>query len=362
MNCFKLARIELLVRIIPLTIILCYLIASLGVSGCRSTTKKSANQISLPLEMVLIPSGSFIMGGKSDQAYEDEFPRHEVAISSFFMDETEVTNRAFQQFVHATGYVTVAERAIDWEQMKQQVPLGTPKPPDSVLQAGSLVFRQTDRPVDLNDYSQWWQWTTGADWRHPEGVDSHIKNRMDHPVVHISWEDAQAYARWAGKRLPTEAEWEWASMGGKENAKYPWGNESVEQASDKANFWQGKFPYQNYVLDGFERTAPVKSFAANGYGLYDMAGNVWEWCQDKYDVTVYDRYASKGEVSNPLGSEYYNDPREPYAPKHVIRGGSFLCNDSYCSGYRVSRRMSSSRDSGFNHTGFRCVKDVPEND
>ncbi|WP_115868800.1 formylglycine-generating enzyme family protein [Marinoscillum furvescens] len=305
--------------------------------------------------MVLIPAGTYTMGGKSDQAYEDEFPRHEVKISAFYMDETEVTNAQFAAFVEATGYVTVAEKDIDWEELKNQLPEGTPKPADSVLQAGSLVFQGTDGPVNLQDYSQWWEWTIGADWRHPEGPESTIADRMDHPVVHIAWEDAIAYAKWAGKRLPTEAEWEWASMGGKTDSKYPWGNESVENASDKANFWQGKFPYQNYVLDGYETTAPVKSFPPNGYGLYDMAGNVWEWCLDKYDVRAYTEDAAEGTVVNPKGSAQYYDPREPYTPKHVIRGGSFLCNDSYCSGYRVSRRMSSSKDSGFNHTGFRCV-------
>ncbi len=326
--------------------------------ACDASTKMVENTEN---GMVLIPAGNFQMGGKSDQAYKDEFPVHEVAVSSFYMDETEVTNSAFLEFVEATGYKTIAEQDIDWDVMQAQLPTGTLKPPDSVLQAGSLVFKQTDGPVNLNNYTQWWQWTIGANWRQPEGPGSDIKDRMYHPVVHISWDDASAYAKWAGKRLPTEAEWEWASMGGNTYAKYPWGNESVEEASDKANFWQGIFPYQNYELDGFLKTAPIKSFPANGFGLYDMAGNVWEWCQDKYDIEAYDQYAGKGAVEDPTGSNRYNDPREPYAPKHVVRGGSFLCNDSYCSGYRVARRMSSSKDSGFNHTGFRCVKDIKQN-
>ncbi|MCB9319422.1 MAG: formylglycine-generating enzyme family protein [Lewinellaceae bacterium] len=334
-------------------------------SGCSTSDgekQESAQTTQAPEEipegMAFIPGGSFEMGGKSAQASQDEFPRHKVVISPFFMDITEVTNTEFEQFVDATQYVTIAEKDIDWEEMKKQVPEGTPKPPDSVLVAGSLVFKPSDHPVDLNDYTQWWEWTPGANWRHPEGPGSDLKGRMNHPVVHVSWEDATAYAAWAGKRLPTEAEWEWASMGGKDDVKYPWGNEPIEQASDKANFWQGAFPYQNYLLDGYARTAPVKSFPPNGYGLYDMAGNVWEWCQDKYDASIYQSYAEKNQVKDPVGSENYNDPREPWSPNHVVRGGSFLCNESYCSGYRVARRMSSSKDSGFNHTGFRCVQDV----
>lgn len=308
--------------------------------------------------MALIPAGSFTMGGRSDQAYEDEFPRHDVKVSAFYMDVTEVTNAQFSAFVESTDYITIAERDVDWEEMKSQVPEGTPRPPDSVLMAGSLVFQKTSQPVNLRDYAQWWKWTTGANWRQPEGPESSIENRSNHPVVHIAFEDAQAYAKWAGKRLPTEAEWEWASLGGDANNKYPWGNEPIENAHDKANFWQGLFPYQNQLADGFESTAPVSSFPANGYGLYDMAGNVWEWCQDKYDARSYASDKSKGVVNDPSGSERYHDPREPLSPKHVIRGGSFLCNDSYCSGYRTARRMSSSRDSGFNHTGFRCVRDI----
>jgi len=306
--------------------------------------------------MVFIPGGVFMMGGKSDQADKDEFPRHEVEISAFYMDATEVTNSQFRQFVEATGYQTIAEKDIDWEELKQQLPPGTDKPADSVLLAGSLVFKATEGPVDLRDYSQWWVWTVGADWLHPEGPGSSLEGRMDYPVVHIAWDDAVAYAEWAGKRLPTEAEWEWASMGGLEDVKFPWGNEPAEQAFDKANFWQGFFPYQNLEKDGFITAAPVKSFPPNGYGLYDMAGNVWEWCQDKYHYQAYSEDESKGAVSNPTGPRDSFDPAEPYVPKHVIRGGSFLCNDSYCSGYRVARRMKSSKDSGFIHTGFRCVK------
>ena len=338
--------------------ILIWLFAFSGGCAPDSNKEQAIPDIPAPEGMVYIPTGTFDMGGKSEQASADEFPRHKVEVSAFFMDATEITNADFEKFVNETNYVTIAERDIDWEEMKLQVPPGTPKPPDSVLQAGSLVFHSTDYAVDLNDPSQWWRWTTGANWRHPEGPGSDIKDRMDHPVVHISWDDATAYAKWAGKRLPTEAEWEWASMGGDPDAKYPWGNGAIEDATDKANFWQGLFPYDNQLKDGFAATAPVKSYPANGYGLYDMAGNVWEWCQDKYDASVYQAYAAQGVVDNPGGSDQYNNPREPLSPSHVIRGGSFLYNKNYCSGYRVARRMSSSKDSGFNHTGFRCVRDI----
>jgi len=322
------------------------------------TSKTGTEKTSIDDDMVLIPAGTFVMGGKSEQAFQNEFPRHEVKVSSFYMDITEVTNEQFLTFVEATGYVTIAERDIDWEEMKTQLPHDTPKPADSVLLAGSLVFHQTEKPVDLNDYSKWWRWTTGASWRHPNGPNSSIEDVMNHPVVHIAWDDAEAYAQWAGKRLPTEAEWEWAAMGGLKDSKYAWGDESVENASGKANFWQGSFPYANIMLDGFVDTAPVKSYPPNGYRLYDMSGNVWEWCQDRYNVQLYAEYANKGLIENPRGAGDYFDPTESLALKHVTRGGSFLCSDDYCSGYRVSRRMGTSRDSGASHTGFRCVKDL----
>ncbi len=308
-----------------------------------------------PEGMVKIPGGTFTMGGKTEQASRDEFPRHQVTVTSFFMDKYEVTNAQFREFVDATGYVTVAEKPVDWDEMAAQLPPGTPKPADSVLQPGSLIFQPTDKAVPLDNPVLWWKWTIGASWRHPFGPGSTIDTMMHYPVVHIAYDDAVAYAQWAGKRLPTEAEWEWASMGGLEDAVYPWGNTSVEEAYTKANFWQGSFPNMNYQLDGYQGAAPVGSFPPNGYGLYDMAGNVWEWCIDHYNAGFYGD--QEGEGRNPVSRSSY-DPNDPYTEKFVTRGGSFLCNDSYCSGYRVSRRMSSSRDSGFNHTGFRCVKDL----
>jgi len=331
---------------------------SLFLLSCNAPSEDSEAPANAPESMVYIPAGEFLMGGKSEQADRDELPRRKVKVSAFWMDEHEVTNRQFAQFVKETGYVTVAERPIEWEELSKQLPPGAPKPDESLLQPGSLVFQSTDGPVNLRDYSQWWAWTRQANWRQPEGPGSSIEDRKDHPVVHIAWEDAQAYAEWAGKRLPTEAEWEWAAMGGLNDPKYPWGNRDVARATDQANFYQGLFPYQNTAKDGYLATAPVQSFPPNGYGLYDMAGNVWEWCADKYHYEAYSLTRSQRVVVNPAGPESALDPAEPRIPKRSMRGGSFLCDDSYCSGYRVARRMKSSEDSSFNHAGFRCVQDV----
>ena len=306
--------------------------------------------------MVLIPGGVFDMGGDNDQADRDEYPKHKVQVSAFYMDVTEVTNAQFKKFVDATGYITTAEKKPDWEEIKKTVPPGTPKPPDSVLVAASLVFKPSNGPVELNDYSQWWSWVSGANWKQPQGPGSNIDGKENYPVVHISWDDAIAYCKWAGKRLPTEAEWEFAARGGLINNIYPWGNEHVNAGKPKTNSWEGKFPYLNEKKDGFMKAAPVKSFSPNGYGLYDMSGNVWEWCSDLYNHDYYKQLAN-GTAINPQGPDKSYDPQEPYTEKRSMRGGSFLCNDSYCSGYRVARRMKSSRDTGLEHTGFRCVKD-----
>ncbi len=332
------------------------LLVKLFMVGCLSYDKTKSYDHAVPKGMVFIPSGTFDMGAKGQQASPDEFPRHKVKLDEFYLDETEVTNLQFSEFVEATGYTTMAERAVDWEVLKKQLPAGAAKPPDSLLRPGSLVFNNSET-INFNDPSTWWHWTISANWKQPEGPGSSIDDRMDHPAVHICWEDANAYAEWAGKRLPTEAEWEWAAMGGEDEAVYPWGSKSIEQAVDMANFWQGFFPYENLQLDGFLTTSPVKSFPPNRYGLYDMAGNVWEWCSDKYHSSAYQQL-NQEITTNPMGPTSSYDPLEPYTQKYVLRGGSFLCNDSYCSGYRVSRRMKSSGDSGFNHTGFRCAKSV----
>lgn len=306
--------------------------------------------------MILIKGGTFDMGGDNDQASEDEYPKHKVTLGDFYMDETEVTNAQFKKFVDATGYVTTAEKKPDWEQMKMTLPPGTPKPPDSMLVPASLVFRKTSGPVDLNDYSQWWSWVKGADWKHPQGPGSSIAGKEDYPVVQVSWYDAMAYCKWSGKRLPTEAEWEYAARGGLENKIYPWGNEALETGSQKLNYWQGTFPYKNSQKDGYERLSPVKTYSPNKFGLYDISGNVWEWCADWYDANYY-KLSNGATVVNPQGPLKSFDPEESYTPKKSLRGGSFLCNDAYCSGYRVARRMKSSPDTGLEHTGFRCVRD-----
>jgi sulfatase modifying factor 1 len=305
--------------------------------------------------MVKIPGGDFLMGSADKEGRPDEYPQHAVHVDGFYMDATEVTNAMFMQFVKATGYKTTAERTPDWEELKKQLPPGTPKPADSLLVAASLVFTPPSQPIQLSDVSQWWQWVKGADWKHPQGPGSNIKGKENLPVVQVSWDDAMAYAKWAGKRLPTEAEWEWAARAGLTYQPFTWGSEPVDKGQSKANIWQGRFPDHNTVTDGYARVSPVKSFAVNAYGLYDIAGNVWEWCSDWYRSDYYSQTSAKKSI-NPAGPAASYDPEEPTVPKRVVRGGSFLCHASYCSSYRVSARMKTSPDTGLEHTGFRCVK------
>ena len=323
--------------------------------GCNEDEVKS--KIIKREGMVLIPSGSFFMGSEDKFSRKDESPKHLVYVDSFWIDQNEVTNGEFTQFVEATGYITTAEIPPKWEEIKKELPPNTPRPHDSLFRAASLIFVSSQGPVNLNLHNQWWKWQPGANWKHPMGPDSNIEGKDDHPVVHISWYDANAYARWAGKRLPTEAEWEWAARGGRKNSIYPWGNEDLNSGTPKLNSWEGNFPYFNEQRDKFFYTAPVGSFEPNSYGLYDMAGNVWEWCSDWYDFNYYSKIKDQ-KLLNPKGPEKPNDPYQPYLKQKVMRGGSFLCNDSYCSGYRVSARMKSSPDTGLQHTGFRLVKDI----
>lgn len=308
-------------------------------------------------DMVYIPGGTFRMGASDGKGRRDEYPQHWVRVDPFWMKAHEVTNAEFRAFVEATGYKTVAERDIDWEEMKQQVPPGTPKPADSLLVAGSLIFNPPNVAVDLNDYTQWWSWQTGAYWEEPDGPGSTIEGKDDHPVVQVCWHDVVAYCEWIGARLPTEAEWEFAARANRPEAIYAWGTEFVESGKAKANSWQGGFPYENLASDGFATTAPVGSFEPNPWGLFDLSGNVWEWCSDWYGAQYYQEISGDTAV-NPIGPSRPYDPREPYALKRAQRGGSFLCNEQYCSSYRVSARMPGSDDTGMPHLGFRVVYDI----
>jgi formylglycine-generating enzyme required for sulfatase activity len=319
-----------------------------------------SNQNTLGLSkdgMVLIAGGSFSMGADDELSWRDEYPKHDVVVDSFWMDVHEVTNAQFSAFVEATGYETTAEKMVDWEEIKKELPPGTPKPNDSQLAPASLVFVSTNGPISLNNVSQWWQWKQGANWKQPDGPGSNIEGKEYHPVVHVSWFDANSYCEWAGKRLPTEAEWEYASRGGKENLIFTWGNEGIDSGNPKANTWNGSFPHKNTQEDGYYLSAPVKNYPPNEYGLYDMAGNVWEWCSDWYNEDYYKTLANK-ITYNPNGPKQSYDSNEPYAQKRVSRGGSFLCHESYCTGYRNSMRMKTTPDTGSIHTGFRAVANI----
>lgn len=324
-------------------------------SGKEGGSKKPSGEP--PAGMVWIPGGEFTMGTDDKVGWQDEKPAHRVRVNGFWMDATEVTNAQFQKFVLATKYVTTAEKPPDLEEIMKQVPPGTPPPPKEKLVPGSLVFQPTKGPVDTRNFSQWWRWTPGACWKHPEGPGSDLNGKENHPVVHVSWDDAVAYAKWAGKRLPNEAEWEFAARGGLDNKIYVWGDDLPgKDGKWQCNIWQGDFPYRNTAKDGYERTAPARSYAANGYGLYDMAGNVWEWCADWYQRDLY--RTRKGVTVNPKGPERTIDPQRPFMPQRVQKGGSFLCHDTYCTRYRPSARHGSSPDTGMSHLGFRCVMDT----
>ena len=305
--------------------------------------------------MILIKGDTFLMGSNDSEGHPDESPVHEVKINSFWIDITEVTNLQFKEFVDATGYVTTAEMKPDWNELKKDLPPNTPKPDESLLVPASLVFKKNENITNLNNHTQWWNWVKGANWRHPGGEGTSIDGKDNHPVIHVSWFDAMAYAKWKGRRLPTEAEWEFASRGGLKNNKYSWGNDP--NLSKYANTWEGTFPKNNIKIDGFESTSPVKSYPPNNYGLYDMSGNVWEWCSDLYNFNYYSTL-SNTIADNPKGPEKSFDPNEPYSEKRVVRGGSYLCSKSYCTGYRNSMRMKSTPDTGSMHTGFRTVKDI----
>lgn len=325
--------------------------------SCQPKKHEEAVTQAQPAGMVWVPGGEFSMGSAEQCNTNDAQPFHQVRVNGFWMDETEVTNDQFAAFVKATGYVTLAERPVDWEEIKKTVPPGTPKPADELLLPGSLVFTPPTHPVLLNDYRQWWSWITGANWKHPEGPQSNIDGKGNYPVVHIAYEDAEAYAQWSGKRLPTEAEFEFAARAGADRKEYAWGDELTPNGKFMANYFQGAFPAINTGEDGFIGAAPVKSFPANAYGLYDMIGNVWELCSDYYKIDEFQTESYPNLLANPTGPTKTIDPRDPLAIKHVSKGGSFLCSEQYCSNYKPSGRQGSAYDTGMNHTGFRCVRD-----
>jgi sulfatase modifying factor 1 len=309
--------------------------------------------------MVWIPRGKFTMGtDDTNPLFADALPRHEIQIEGYWLDETEVTNARFAEFVKATGYVTVAEQVPTMEAMIAGRAAHLPPPDPAELVAAALVYTPPDGPVPLNDPRHWWAWVPGACWKHPEGPGTGINGRMDHPVVHVCWKDAAAYAEWAGKRLPTEAEWERAARGGLAGKPYAWGDEPPGAGGTwRCNIFQGQFPWRNLAEDGHPRTAPVKSYPPNPYGLYDMAGNVWEWCADWYTPDYYHSSPAK----NPKGPERSYDPsrsnvENPFMPKRVQRGGSFLCSDGFCSRYKPYGRGKGDVDTGQSHVGFRCAK------
>jgi sulfatase modifying factor 1 len=314
-----------------------------------------------PEGMVWIPGGEFSMGaavnghGSCEMAMpsNDAEPIHRVRVDGFWIDKTVVTNEQFAKFVDATGYVTIAERTPTKEEF--------PTAPAENLVAGSVVFSPPDHEVPLNNHFQWWKYVKGANWRHPLGPESDLKGKEKYPVVHVAYPDAEAYAKWAGKRLPTEAEFEFAARGGLSGKTYTWGDEFRPNGKWMANIWQGKFPVKDAGDDRFAGIAPVAQFPANGYGLYDMAGNVWEWCSDWYRPDYYSQLAKAGGVtSNPQGPETPFDPSEPNEPKRVHRGGSILCNDQYCSRYIVGTRGKGEVNTGTNHLGFRCVRSASQ--
>ncbi len=318
----------------------------------------AAKPDTVPQGMVWIPGGTFSMG--TAEANEslcevkgitaDATPVHRVYVDAFLMDEHEVTNAEFAAFVNATGYKTVAEQVPTKEEF--------PDAPADMLVAGSVVFSPPANAVNLNDYMLWWQFVKAADWKHPQGAGSNIEGKENYPVVHIAWEDAMAYAKWAGKRLPTEAEWEFAARGGFCGKRFAWGEEFNPSGKAMANTFQGNFPNNDFAKDGFKGIAPVKQFAKNGYGLYDMAGNVWEWCADWYHHDYYKSLPANKVIKNPIGPTESFDPNEPGMKKKVHRGGSFLCTDQYCSRYVMGTRGKGEWRTGTNHLGFRCVKDI----
>ena len=332
-----------------------------GVENIESFQATLVNEIakpeSIPAGMVFIPGGEFSMGSTIKNESLCSRPGltsdcdaiHRVYVDAFLIDDHEVTNAEFEKFVNATGYKTIAEQIPTKEEF--------PDAPLENLRAGSVVFSPPTEQVPLNNHYQWWEFVYGANWRHPDGPSSNIKGKENYPVVHIAWEDAVAYATWAGKRLPTEAEWEFAARGGLTGQTFAWGNEFNLDGKYMGNTFQGAFPNDDSGKDGYKGLSPIKSFPANAYNLYDMSGNVWEWCDDWYDSDYYKTLPRDKRVENPKGPEKSYDPDEPLVAKKVQRGGSYLCTDQYCSRYVLGTRGKGDWRTGTNHIGFRCVKD-----
>ena len=344
---------------VPSLVLAC--VFGLVASDPPQSTLNADSSHARPPGMVWIPAGTFTMGWDGPEGRPDERPAHQVHLDGFWIDATEVTNAQFAEFVEATGYRTTAERPIDWNQLRAQLPPGTPKPSEDQLQPGSMVFTPPadEARTNLREHTTWWRWVPGAHWRQPEGPGSTIEDRQDHPVVHVSWDDAVAFAQWAGKQLPSEAQWERAARSGQDGQRYAWGEALTPRGVHHANIWQGIFPTSDICADGHASTAPVGSYPPNAAGLYDMSGNIWEWTRDQFRTDTYQRrmQATQGECCiNPTGPLNTADPRMPHAQvTRVQKGGSFLCHPSYCSSYRPSAKMSSTPDSSMNHLGFRCV-------
>ena len=358
MACFKTAKESALYFIMNFFLLPAVLCVSLALWNPAAAPAAAGKP---PEGMVWIPGGEFLMGtddptkrvcdGTGHESMNDARPIHRVAVDGFWMDVTEVTNEQYTRFVDATHYVTVAER--------KPSSADFPGVPAEALVAGSIVFTAPSAPVPLDDFLAWWRYEAGTNWQHPQGPKSDIKGREKFPVVHIAYSDALAFAKWAGKRIPTEAEWEFAARGGLSSQPFVWGADVKPGGKWMANIFEGHFPDKDTGVDGFSGLAPVAQFPPNGYGLYDVAGNVWELCADWYRPDYYQTLAAAGgEAKNPQGPSDSFDPAEPGVPKRVHRGGSFLCSDEYCTRYMVGTRGKGEPDSAANHIGFRCVKDA----